>query len=176
MTDELIPVQAIENKIFVIRCKKVMFDSDLALLYEIETFNLNKAVKRNINRFPEDFMFQLTDEEWKNLIFQNGISKEGRGGRRFNPYVFTEHGVLMLSSVLKTEKAAQVNIQIMRAFVKLREMALINKDLSKRIDDIEKTLIDYAKQNNTDIEEIFKQLEYLHDRTKPNQVGFKTDN
>ena len=89
--------------IYEIRGQKIMLDSDLAALYEVETFNLNKAVKRNIERFPNDFMFQLTKDEWENLIFQNGISSKQHGGRRFMPYVFTEHGVLMLSNVLNSE-------------------------------------------------------------------------
>ena len=176
MTD-LIPVQIIENKIFVIRGQKVMLDSDLALLYDVETFNLNKAVKRNSSRFPTDFMFQLTKEEWESLIFQNGISKEGRGGRRFNPYVFTEQGVAMLSSILKSERAIAVNVQIMRTFVKLREMALTHKDLSQRLDELEKSFINYTKENNIDIQEIFSQLKYLTDRTETKQtenVGFRT--
>jgi hypothetical protein len=190
MTDGLIPIQIIENKIFVIRGQKVMLDSDLAILYGVETFNLNKAVKRNINRFPKDFMFQLTDEEWKtlrsqiamsneenkSLIFHFGISKEKRGGRRFNPYVFTEQGVAMLSSVLKSERAIVVNVQIMRTFVKLREMVLTHAELSKQLKELESTFISYAKQNNADVEEVFRQLAYLHDITKPNQIGFKTEN
>jgi len=97
-----------------------MLDRDLAGLYGVETFNLNKAVKRNIERFPEDFMFRLTKDEWENLIFQNGISSLQHGGRRFMPYAFTEQGVAMLASVLNSPKAVIVNINIMRAFVKLR--------------------------------------------------------
>ena len=97
----LIPQEIIEQKIFLIRRQKVMLDSDLAILYGVTTFNLNKAVKRNLSRFPEDFMFQLNAEEFKSLIFQFGISKKGRGGRRYLPYAFTEQGVAMLSSVLK---------------------------------------------------------------------------
>ena len=94
----------IQKMIYEIRGQKVMLDSDLADLYEVETFNLNKAVKRNIERFPGDFMFQLTKEEWENLIFQNGISRSQHGGRRFMPYAFTEQGILMLSNVLGQKK------------------------------------------------------------------------
>ena len=96
-----------------------MLDSDLAELYEVQTFRLNEQVKRNINRFPEDFMFQLSETEWDSLISQIAISKKGRGGRRTLPYVFTEHGVLMLSSVLNSERAISVNIQIMRVFTRI---------------------------------------------------------
>ncbi len=119
---ELISVEIIERKILLIRGHKVMLDADLAELYEVETFNLNKAVKRNIDRFPEDFMFQLSKEEAASLRFQIGMSKtEGRGGRRYLPYVFTEQGVAMLSTVLNSERAVKVNIEIMRTFVRLRK-------------------------------------------------------
>ena len=133
---EVIPQQLIESKILIIRGKKVMLDRDLAALYGVETFNLNKAVKRNIDRFPEDFMFQLTGEEFKNLIFHFGISSWG--GTRKLPYVFTENGVAMLSSVLNSKRAVQVNIQIMRTFTKIREMLASNAELSRRLDDLEK--------------------------------------
>lgn len=170
---EIIPIQIIENKIFIIRGVKVMFDRDLAELYEIETGALNRAVKRNIERFPDFFMFQLTEEEFNSLRCQIGISKVGKGGRRYLPYVFTEHGVLMLSSVLNSKKAIAVNIQIMQAFVKLREMALVHKDLTQRLDEMEHRFIQYARDMNINIEDIYKQLNYLTDITKPSQIGFK---
>ncbi len=170
---EFIPIQIIENKIFVIRGQRVMLDSDLAQLYEVGTGALNRAVKRNIDRFPGDFMFQLNAEEWGNLKCQIGISSWG--GRRKFPYAFTEHGILMLSSVLNTKRAAAVNVQIMRVFVKIREMVLTHKDLSQRVDELERTLISYARENNSNIEEIFDQLAYLTDITKPKEIGFKTE-
>ena len=133
-----VPVELIERRIYVIRGQKVMLDSDLAELYQVETFNLNKAVKRNCDRFPEDFMFQLSSEEAKLLTFQFGMSKpEGRGGRRTLPYAFTEHGVAMLSSVLNSRRAVQMNILIIRAFVKLRELLATHKELARKIDQIE---------------------------------------
>ena len=132
----VISAEVIAAKIMLIRGKKVMVDKDLAQLYGVTTFNLNKAVKRNIERFPEDFMFRLTQEEFKSLIFQNGISN--RGGRRYLPYVFTQEGVAMLSSVLRSARAVQVNIQIMRAFVQLRRMLLTNRDLKRKIEEMEK--------------------------------------
>src|SRR3989338_5055051 len=116
------PLEVIESKIYIIRGRKVMLDADLASLYGVPTHHLNWSVKRNIERFPRDFMFQLTAEENKSLISQIAISNKGRGGRRFLPYAFTEQGVAMLSSVLNSELAIQVNIQIIRTFVKLREM------------------------------------------------------
>ena len=118
-----------------------MLDSDLASLYDVETRILNRDVQRNIDRFPDDFMFQLTDDEWELLISQIGISNKGRGGRRFNPYAFTEYGVLMLSNVLGSKKAIAVSIQIVRVFAKLKEMALTNKDLSQRLDELEHTVM-----------------------------------
>ena len=161
----------IQNLIYEVRNCKVMLDSDLASLYGIETFNLNKAVKRNLKRFPPDFMFQLTREEF-NLIFQNGMSKK-RGGRRFMPYVFTEQGVAMLSSVLQSERAIEVNIQIMRAFVKMKQFVLENKDLSKRFQELEKYFIRYCKDNEQDKQRIYEAIDLLMDRTKPAKIGFR---
>jgi hypothetical protein len=149
-------IETIERKIYLIRGQKVMLDSDLAALYGVATGALNRAVKRNTNRFPEDFMFQLTAEESDALRCQTGIlelhdylraqivtSKTGRGGRRYQPYVFTEQGVAMLSSVLNSDRAVKVNITIMRAFVKLREMIASHKELTKRLDEMEN---DYDSQ------------------------------
>ena len=133
----LIPIEKIEKSIYLIRGEKVMLDRDLALLYEVETKVLNRAVKRNPRRFPADFMFQLTPEEADFLRCQIGTSNRGRGGRRYLPYVFTEQGVAMLSTVLNSERAILVNIEIMRAFVKLRQMLASNADLSRRLDELE---------------------------------------
>lgn len=170
---EIIPIQIIENKIYIIRGLKVMLDSDLAYLYEVDTKVLNQAVKRNLDRFPDDFMFQLPDEEWNNLRSQIVTSK--RGGKRYNPYVFTEQGVAMLSGILNSKRAIAVNIQIMRTFIKLRELALTNKDLTQRLDEMEHKFIQYARDMNINIEDIYKQLNYLTDITKPSKVGFKTE-
>jgi hypothetical protein len=134
---DLIPDERIEKAIYLIRGEKVMLDRDLALLYEVGTKVLNRAVKRNRQRFPSDFMFQLTANEGDILRCQIGTSNEGRGGRRYLPYVFTEQGVAMLSSVLNSERAILVNIEIMRAFVKLRQMLASNAELSRRLDELE---------------------------------------
>lgn len=166
----------IKNLIYEIRGQNVMLDSDLAELYEVETKNLNKAVKRNMERFPGLFMFQLTEEEWRALRFQIGTSKEGKGGRRYLPYVFTEQGVAMLSSVLNSRKAIQINIQIMIAFVKMREFALTNKELSQRILELEKYFMQYAQENNIEVERINKTIDYLINITKPATIGFKITN
>jgi phage regulator Rha-like protein len=129
-----IPAELIERRIYVIRDQKVMIDSDLADLYQILTKNLNRAVSRNRDRFPGDFMFQLTAEEAGSLRFRIGASNEGRGGRRYLPYAFPEHGVAMLSSVLNGVRAVQMNIAIIRAFVRMRELLAGNKDLAARIE------------------------------------------
>ena len=167
----------IQNLIYEIRGCKVMLDSDLAKLYGVETFNLNKAVKRNLSRFPKDFMFQLTKDEYDSLIFQIGISNSKRGGRRFMPYVFTEQGVAMLSSVLQSEQAISINIQIMRTFVQMKQFALENKDLTKRFQELEQYFINYCKDNEKDKQQIYEAIDLLMDRTKPSKVGFiKTEN
>lgn len=132
----LIPVDFLEQKILVVRGHKVMLDKDLAVLYGVGTRDLNKAVSRNLERFPEDFMFQLSKKDVKNLMFQFGTSSWG--GTRKMPYAFTEHGILMLSSVLKSPRAVQVNIQIMRAFVKLRQLLNTHKALARKLEDLEK--------------------------------------
>lgn len=162
----------IQNLIYEIRGCKVMLDSDLAKLYGVETFNLNKAVKRNLSRFPMDFMFQLTKDEYDSLIFQIGISNSKRGGRRFMPYVFTEQGVAMLSSVLQSEQAISINIQIMRTFVQMKQFALENKDLTKRFQELEQYFINYCKDNEKDKQQIYEAIDLLMDRTKPSKVGF----
>lgn len=128
----------IEQKIYLVQGQRVLFDSDLAQLYGVTTSNLNKAVKRNSDRFPRDFMFQLTQGEFDSLIFHFGISNPGRGGRRFPPYAFTEQGVAMLSSVLKSKRAVHVNIEIMRTFVRLREILGTHKDLARKLEELER--------------------------------------
>lgn len=135
---EIVPVQSILNKIYYFRGVNVMLDRDLAELYGVETKRLKEQVKRNIDRFPDDFMFELTKEEFEVLRSQNATSKmEGRGGIRYLPYAFTEHGVLMLSNVLNSEKAVKVSIQVIRVFTKLRQMLSTHEDLKKKIEEME---------------------------------------
>lgn len=136
MSKEIIPIERVAQSIRWIRGQKVLLDSDLAALYDVTTGNLNKAVKRNSDRFPSDFMFELKPEELTNLKFQFGISRWG-GRRRSRPHVFTEQGIAMLSSVLNSERAVLVNVEIMRAFVKLRQMLASNAELSRRLDELE---------------------------------------
>ena len=135
---ELIPMERIQGLIFLVRGEKVMLDTDLAALYGVTTGNLNKAVKRNQDRFPLDFTFQLNAEE-ENLIFQIGISR-GHGGRRHNSSAFTEQGVAMLSSVLRSKRAVQVNVAIMRAFVSLRRLLATNETLARKFAELERRL------------------------------------
>jgi len=133
-----VPLERIEQKILLIREQKVMLDSDLADLYGVQVGVLNQAVKRNLNRFPTDFMFQLTDVEWECLRSQFVILNKGRGRhRKYMPYVFTEHGILMLSSVLRSDRAVEVNIQIMRTFVRLRNMLSSHANLAKKLTELE---------------------------------------
>jgi phage regulator Rha-like protein len=134
----LVPLERIERVIILVRGEKVMLDSDLAEIYGVETRILNQAVQRNINRFPPDFMFQLTAKEAKFLRSQIVTSNEGRGGRRYLPYAFTEHGALMLANVLNSERAAQTSVQVVRAFVKLRQMLASNAELARKLDAMEK--------------------------------------
>src|SRR5208282_1389510 len=134
---ELMPIEIIERKIYLIRGHKVLLDSDLAELYGVEVKQLKRQVRRNINRFPEDFMFQLQKEEYESLRSHFGTLKRGEHAK-YLPYAFTEQGVAMLSSVLNSARAIEVNIQIMRAFVKLRELIATHKDLARKLADMEK--------------------------------------
>jgi hypothetical protein len=154
---ELIAAPAIEQRIFVVRGRQVMLDEDLADLYGVETKRLVEQVKRNLDRFPEDFMFQLNKEEATALRSQIATSNTGRGGRRYAPYVFTEQGVAMLSSVLRSKRAIAVNIEIMRAFVELRRVASSYALIEKRLKQIERGMGEHDEQ----LEQIFNALRQL---------------
>jgi hypothetical protein len=169
---EIVPLEIIERKIYLIRGMKVMLDSDLAELYAVETKFFNRAVRRNKDRFPADFMFQLTEREFKNLRFQIGTSSSGYGGRRYLPYVFTEHGVAMLSSVLKSKKAVQVNILIVRAFIKLRELLATHKDLILEIDKIKREQKNQNQKINSVINIISQMLNPPIDENRE-PIGFR---
>ena len=168
--EDLISIENTETIIFLIRGEKVMLDRDLALLYGVETKILNRAVKRNLQRFPLDFMFQLTEDEAEALRCQIGTSNKGRGGRRYLPYVFTEQGVAMLSTVLSSERAITVNIGIMRAFVKLRQLAASNTELARRLDELESK---YDKQFKVVFDAIRKLMATPVPRRK--EIGFVSD-
>lgn len=167
-----IPVERIERQIFLIRGHKVMLDSDLAELYAETTTRLNQQVRRNMDRFPEDFAFQLTQEELDALMLQIATSKTGRGGRRKLPWVFTEQGVAMLSSVLRGGRAVLVNIAIMRAFVRLREMLATHKGLARKMADLERE----QKAQGRQITEVFSAIQKLLEppKDKPRRaMGFQ---
>ena len=166
---DMVPQGTIERKILLVGGKKVMLDEDLAILYGVPTKSLNLAVKRNKNRFPGDFMFQLSKKENESLRFQIETSK--RGGRRYSPYAFTEHGILMLSSVLNSERAIQVNISIMRVFVKLKEMISAHKGLLYKLNALERK----AEKHDKEIFAIFEVLRKLMEppRGRPKRrIGF----
>jgi hypothetical protein len=152
----LIPLERIQKAIFLLRGDKVMLDSDLAGLYGVTTGNLNKAVRRNLRRFPSDFMFQLTPEEADGLLFQSGRSKR-RGGSRHCPYAFTEQGVAMLSSVLHSDRAVQVNIAVMRAFVQLRQVLAGHAELARKLTDLERRI----ESHDSAIHSLFEAIRQL---------------
>lgn len=163
----LIPLERIEKFILLVRGERVMLDSDLAELYEVETKVLNRAVKRNLKRFPADFMFQMDSDEDARLRFHFGTSKT-RGGRRYRPYVFTEQGVAMLSSVLSSDRAINVNIEIMRAFLRLRQMVTSNTELANRLNHLEKKYDNQFKM----VFDAIRQL-MTPPTSKPKQIGFR---
>lgn len=161
--------EVVISKIYLVRGQKVMLDKDLAELYGVTTGNLNKAVKRNLVRFPDDFMFQLTEKEFKDMIFQNGTSSWG--GTRKRPYAFTEQGVAMLSSVLNSERAVLMNIHIIRVFTRMREMLSTHKDVLLKLEQLERKVV----QQDDDIKLIFDYLkELLNPKPEPlRKIGFK---
>lgn len=170
---EIVPQQIIESKIYLLRGKKVMLDRDLATLYGVETRTLNQAVRRNINRFPEDFMFQLTTEEMENWKSQIVISNKEKMGLRKRPYAFTENGVAMLSSVLSSERAVEVNIQIMRTFTRLREMILTHKELAHKLAQLERKI----GRHDDEIKTIFNAIRQLMVPPEPKRrkIGFRRE-
>ena len=174
MENQIIPDEIIMNKIYFIRGQKVMLASDLAELYKIETRVLNQSVNRNLKRFPPDFMFQFSEDEYLSLTSQFVMSKKGRGGRRVLPYVFTEHGVLMLSSILNTDRAIDVNIQVMRIFTKIRQMLFDNTEFRLEIEKIKSKL--HNQDKNMEI--VFRYLDELIDKKQEPQerkrIGYKT--
>ncbi len=152
----------IQNKIYEIRGQKVMLDFDLAELYEVETKMLKRAVKRNINRFPQDFMFELTAEEYTALRYQIGALKQGQHAK-YLPFAFTEHGVTMLASVLHSEKAITMNIAIVRAFIALRQLVITNKDLSQQLTQLRQELSQRIDEHDTQLTAIYDAIENLLD-------------
>ncbi len=169
----IIPIDTIQQKIYLIRGQKVMLDRDLAELYYVETRALNQAVRRNINRFPDDFMFQLSQEEIENWKSQIVISNKERMGLRKRPYAFTEHGVIMLANVLNSPRAAQASIQVVRAFIKLREIFSTHKALASKLHQLERKI----EKNDKEINVIFQAIRALMSppEKKQRKIGFKRD-
>lgn len=167
-------LMAIETMIYIIRDQRVMIDSDLAKLYCVETKQLNRQVQRNLKRFPADFMFQLTEIEEESLRYQFGTSKKGKGGRRYLPYVFTENGVAMLSSILGSDRAIEINISIMRIFTKLRSFHALESNLTTEFKN-------FKESANTLFKVVFTRLDSIEDDLTPRlpskrkKIGIKSD-
>ncbi len=170
IVNEIIPSEQVLNRIYLVRSVKVMLDYDLAKLYNIETKVLKQAVRRNIKRFPDDFMFELSKDEYD--VLRSQIVTSNRGGTRYLPMAFTEQGVAMLSSVLNGDRAVQVNIQIMRAFIQLRKMIYSNDALNKKIESLERKYDNQFRIVFQAIKRLLKDDENRHVKT----IGFKMDN
>jgi hypothetical protein len=166
----IVPIERIEQQIYLIRGQKVMFDVHLARLYGVPTKRLKEQVRRNRQRFPDDFLFELTGEEFFSLRSQIATSKKVRGGTRYLPFAFTEQGVAMLSSVLKSERAIQVNIAVMRAFVKIREFLSTHKDLARKLEDLERKY----ESHDSQIKAVFEAIRELMKPPEPSRrrIGF----
>jgi hypothetical protein len=175
-TAEPAPVALIESRIYLIRGQKVLLDADLASLYQVETKVLNQAVRRNRERFPADFMFQLTRKEDEALRSQIVTSNEGggRGGRRYPPYAFTEQGIAMLSSVLTSQRAIEVNIAIMRTFVRLRQLLATHEELARRLEQLEWRQNEQGQQIQAVFETIQHLIEAPTEETQRRRIGFPT--
>jgi hypothetical protein len=177
MTGSTLTMQDIEDAIFLVRGLRVMLDADLARLYAVETKNLNKAVRRNLARFPGDFMFRLTEKEAANLRFQCGTSSF-HGGRRYLPFAFTQEGVAMLSSVLTGTRAIAVNVEIMRVFVRLRHVLASNDSIAKRLDEFERQVGIRFASHEQDFRDVFEAIRRLiragEDDDPPSKIGFDT--
>ena len=173
MNTSLVPVEAIEQRILVIRGMRVILDTDLARIFGVPTFRLNEAIKRNRERFPEDFMFRMTHEEFSSLTSQFAISKRGSGGRRFLPYAFTEHGVLMVANVLKSDRAVRMSVLVVRAFVKLREMLASHKELAQKLAELEQR----TSKHDADIQAIVNAIRRLMVQPDPpkKRIGFRVE-
>ncbi len=175
-SDELIlPMERNERAIYFIRGRKVILDQDLAALYGVETRNFNKAVHRNRKRFPEDFSFRLTKDEWDRLMFQIGTSSSGWGGRRKLPIAFTEHGVAMAANLLKSDRAVEISVEIVRAFILLREFLNSRKEMGKELNDLKSFMLKHSHANNHEFQRVWKAIESLsHPPTEREQrkIGF----
>jgi len=156
-----LPAERIERAIYVLRGRKVILDQDLATLYGVETKNLNKAVDRNQKRFPEDFIFRLSKEEWSNLKFQIGTSSSGWGGKRKLPLAFTEHGVAMAANLLKSDRAIEVSVEIVRAFIRMREFLNSQSNLTREVHELKSFLLKHSNQNSQEFRQVWEAIEKL---------------
>jgi cell shape-determining protein MreC len=175
-TKIIIHLQTIQEKIYDVRGQKIMFDFDLAELYEVETRALNQAVKRNLRRFPQDFMFRLTLKEWKNMSSQIVMTSPQKRPKTAIPYAFTEHGVTMLASVLKSDKAIKMNLSIVRAFIALKQFAMSYKELAEQIQELKQTTGNHSKQLNKiyqAIENLLSEKEGQKTWENRERIGFK---
>lgn len=169
-----VPVEHITQSILILRGQRVLLDSDLAVLYGVTTKRFNEQVRRNLERFPVDFMFQVTAEELTRLRSQIATSKPGRGGRRYSPYVFTEHGAIMAAMILNSPRAVEMSVYIVRAFVQLRELLTTNKELAKRLDELETRITRKLTTHDQAITEIIKTIRQLtaQPESKKRSIGF----
>ena len=166
-------LERVKSFIFEVRGRQIMLDEDLAKIYQVETKRLNEAVKRNRDRFPGEFMFQLTKEEYENLKSQFATSSRIHGGRRKLPFAFTEHGVVMLSSVLNSKIATQINITVVNAFINMRHYALVKSDTNTQIAELRKLLLLYIEKNDKRVNDIIIALNNLLDKPKQTRrIGF----
>jgi len=183
--DAIIPIEPIAQSIVLIRGQKVLLDTDLALLYDVPTKRFNEQVRRNLERFPADFMFQLTDEEWAALRSQFATLKPGRGQhRKYLPFAFTEHGAIMAATILNSPRATEVSVYVVRAFVRLREVLASNKELAKRLDDLEQTTEalalqhdHFARNTRAQLKQVFDAIRELMTPPEPQKkrpIGFIT--
>ena len=169
-----VAIDRITQSIIILRGQKVLLDSDLAALYGVTTARLNQQVRRNLERFPEDFMFQVTKEEHQSLMLQFATSKPGRGGSRKLPLVFTEHGAIQAANVLSSARAIEMGIYVVRAFVQLRDLLASNKELAKRVDELEKRIVRKLDTHDQAITEIIKTIRQLMNPPEPKKraIGF----
>ncbi|MBU0705597.1 ORF6N domain-containing protein [Patescibacteria group bacterium] len=175
VSKSLIPTERIEGVICTMRSQKVILDEDLAILYEVETKSLNRAFYRNEERFPEDFAFQITKSEWNSLKYQFGTSKKGRGGRRKLPIAFTEEGVAMLSGILRSAQAVTVNIEIMRAFVRMRYIMTSQKEMSKELTEVKSFLLKHSNSSDREFRRVWQDIEKLSQppTQEERRIGFQ---
>ena len=174
--ESIVPAERIESRILIIRGQRVMMDQDLAQLYGVSTKNLNKAVSRNQKRFPEDFVYQLTQEEWKFLKFQIGTSKTGSGGKQKLPKVFTEHGAYAAAFVLRSPRAQTMSIEVIRAFIRMRQILESNKELAKAVLDMRSFMLKNSNKVDQEFRRVWTAIEKLSaPPTEQRRIGFRVD-